>query len=144
HPKGVQATVAAVPILVLTDVCYTSLLNSFYMDAAAFSSLLLMAGAAVWISAGKESRPAQLGLFFVAALLFVTSKPQHAIWCCFPALFMAVSGTRARLRSLRVPAAGMAAIILAAGVYIERTADRGYKGLVLFDVLFNRIGLEGP
>ena len=52
QPRGVQAVVAAVPLLLLTDVCYTAILNSFYMDAAAFSSLILMAGVAVWISAG--------------------------------------------------------------------------------------------
>ncbi len=142
--KRVQAVVAAVPLLLLTDVCYTALLNSFYMDAVAYCSLLLMAGAAAWISAREELRTGQLALFFVAALLFVTSKTQHAIWCFIPALFLAVSGTRTRQRRLRMISLGMAALVVAAGVYMERTADRAYKGQALFNVLFYRIGSEGP
>jgi hypothetical protein len=144
YPKRVQAVVAAVPLVLLTDVCYTALLNSFYMDTIAFCSLLLMIGTAVWISAGREPRTGQLALFFVAAQLFVTTKPQHAIWSFFPALFLAASYPRTRLRGLRLAALGMAALVFAAGVYMERTADRGYKGQALFNVLFNRIGLEGP
>jgi hypothetical protein len=38
----------------------------------------------------------------------------------------------------------MAALVFASGVYMERTADRAYKGQALFNVLFYRIGLEGP
>jgi hypothetical protein len=144
RPKHVQAVVAAVPVLLLTDVCYTALLNSFYMDTVAFCSLLLMAGTAVLISTGDEPRTGQLALFFVAALLFVTSKTQHAIWSFFPALFLAASCTRTRQRRLRAATLGMAALVFTSGVYIERTADPGYKGQALFNLLFYRIGLEGP
>ena len=144
RPKHVQAVVAAIPLLLLTDVCYTALLNSFYMDTVAFCSLLLMAGTAVLISTGDEPRMGQLALFFVAALLFVTSKTQHAIWSFFPALFLAASCTRTRQRRLRVATLGMAALVFASGVYMERTADPGYKGQALFNLLFYRIGLEGP
>jgi len=144
NPKRVQVVVAAVPLLLLTDVCYTALLNSFYMDTAAFCSLLLMAGTAVLISAEEELRTGQIALFFVAALLFVTSKTQHAIWSFFPALFLAASCTRTMRRGLRVATLGMAALVFVSGVYMERTADRAYKGQALFNLLFYRIGLEGP
>jgi hypothetical protein len=144
RPKHVQAVVAAVPLLLLTDVCYTAILNSFYMDTVAFCCLLLMAGTAVLISAGEELRTGQLALFFVAALLFVTSKTQHAIWSFFPALFLAASCIRTRQRGLRVAVLGMAALVFVSGVYMERTADRAYKGQALFNLLFYRIGLEGP
>ena len=144
RPKRVQAVIAAVPLLLLTDVCYTALLNSFYMDTAAFCGLLLMAGTAVWISAAEKPRAGQLALFFVAALLFVTSKTQHAIWSFLPALFLAASGLRTRQRRLRAVTLGMAALVFASGVYMERTADRAYKGQALFNVLFYRIGSEGP
>jgi hypothetical protein len=39
---------------------------------------------------------------------------------------------------------GMAALVFASGVYMERTADPGYKGQALFNLLFYRIGLDGP
>ena len=144
RPKRVQVVAAVVPLLLLTDVCYTALLNSFYMDAVAFCSLLLMAGTAIWISAGEEVRTGRVALFFVAALLFVTSKTQHAIWSFFPALFLAFCCTRARQRRLQVATLGMAALVFASGVYMERTADRAYKGQALFNLLFYRIGSEGP
>src|SRR5205814_1164720 len=73
HTKPAQVVIAAAPILLLTDICYTSFLNSFYMDAVAFCALLLMAGAAIWISTMEEPRTGPLVLFFVAAMLFVTS-----------------------------------------------------------------------
>jgi hypothetical protein len=143
-PKRVQTVVAGVPLLLLTDVCYTALLNSFYMDTAAFCGLLFMAGTAVWISAVERPRMGQLALFLVAALLFVTSKTQHAIWSLFPALFLAASGVRTRRPGLRTATLGMAALVFACGVYMERTADRAYKGQALFNLLFYRIGSEGP
>jgi hypothetical protein len=143
RPKRVRIVVAAVPLLLLTDVCYTALLNSFYMDAVAFCSLLLMAGTAVWMSVEEEPRTGRFALFFVAALLFATSKTQHALWSCFPALFLAASAFRTRLRGLRVAALGMAALVFVSGVYMVRTADPGYKGQALFNVLFYRIGSEG-
>jgi hypothetical protein len=142
--KAFQAIVGVVPVLLLTDVCYVALLNSFYMDAVAFCSLLLMVGAAVWISAAPEPRARQLALFFVGAIFFVTSKTQHAIWSFFPALFLVASSTRATRRSLRLAALCMAGLVFASGVYMERTADLAYKGQALFNVLFYRIGSEGP
>jgi hypothetical protein len=144
QPKRVQGLVAAVPLLLFTDVCYTALLNSFYMDAVAFCSLLLMAGTAVWISAESQPAIGQLTFFFVAGLLFATSKTQHAIWSVFPTLFLIASALRSNRRSLRMVALVMAAIVFGGGVYLERVADRAYKGQALFNVLFYRISSQGP
>lgn len=144
QPKRVQAILFAVPLLLLTDVCYVAILNSFFMDAVAFCSLLLMTGAAVWISVEEEPRAGQIVLFFIAALLFVTSKTQHSIWSFLPALFLVCSCRRARLPGLRGAALAMAMLVFAAGIYMERTADRAYKGQALFNVLFYRIGSQGP
>jgi hypothetical protein len=143
RPKPVQVVVGAVPLLLLTDVCYAAFLNSFFMDTVAFCSLLLMTGTAVWISAEKEPTKGQLALFFVAGLLFVTSKTQHAIWSFFPALFLITACFRTARRGRRVAAIFMAALAFCSGVYMERTADRAYKGQALFNVLFYRIGSQG-
>lgn len=48
-PWGLSA-VAGMAILAFTDVWYAAYLNSFYMDAAALSSLLLMVSAAACIA----------------------------------------------------------------------------------------------
>jgi hypothetical protein len=143
QPKRVQAITGLVPLFLLTDVCYAAFLNSFYMDAIALSSLLLMAGAAAWISTEKHPQSGQFLIFFVAALLFVTSKTQHAIWSFLPAGFLAVSRIRTPKRATRLAALAMAALVFASGIYMERTADRAYKGQALFNVLFFRIGSEG-
>jgi hypothetical protein len=144
QPKRIQFVIGIVPLLLLTDVCYTALLNSFYMDAIAFCSLLLMTGTALWVMAEKEPHPGQVAIFFSAALLFVTSKTQHAIWAFLPALFLLTAGFRTRNRGLRPAALAMAALVFASGVYMERTADRAYKGQALFNLLFFRIGSQGP
>jgi hypothetical protein len=144
RPKAVQAVAAAVPVLLLTDVCYTAYLNSFYMDAVAFCSLLLMAGVAVWICADREPGVGQLALFFAGGLLFATSKTQHAIWSFVPAVFLIVSCLRTRRSGVRAAGMVMAAVVFCSGVYMERTADRGYKGQAMFNVLFYRIGSQGP
>jgi len=144
HSKPAQAILGAIPLLLLTDVCYAALLNSFYMDAAAFCGLLLMAGAAVWISVASAPRIGQLAAFFTAALLFVTSKTQHAIWFFFPALFLVVSGLRMRSRRPFLASLGMAAIVVGGGVYMIHTADQAYKGQAMFNLLFSRIGAQGP
>jgi len=115
-PKHVQAVVAAVPLLLMTDVCYTALLNSFYMDTVAFCSLVLMAGTAVLISSVEEPRTGQLALFFVAALLFATSKTQHAIWSFFP---RSVSG-RFRHSYQATPPPGGFARHVCAGLRLRR------------------------
>jgi hypothetical protein len=143
-PAWVQAVTAGVPLLIFTDACYAAMLNSFYMDAAAFCSLLLLTAIAVWMSAGEEPRIGQLVLFFFAACLFVTSKTQHAIWAFFPAGFLVAASIGSKTRLLRVLAWGMAAVVLIAGVTMEVTADRAYKGQALFNVLFARIGAQGP
>jgi hypothetical protein len=60
YPKRIQALVAAVPLLLLTDICYTSYLNSFYMDTVAFCSLVLMVGVAVRPArGGRAGEPAR-------------------------------------------------------------------------------------
>ena len=74
YPKHLQAVVASVTLLLLTDVCYAAVLNSFYMDAVAFCSILLMVGAGAWISTEEKVGTGQLALFFVSALLFRSAE----------------------------------------------------------------------
>ena len=172
----VQAVSAVLPLVVFTDVCYTAYLNSFYMDAAALSGLLLMTAAAVWMTArwdhgcnsvgqpimaaagfraGAWTRwkarpqarlPAPHGLplsvFVLAALLFVTSKSQHAVWMGLPAALLIAWGFqwKARWRAVACSAAGL---VLLAGAGILTTTDAAYRGEALFNVVFFRLGPAG-
>ena len=137
-----QAASAALPLVIFTDVCYTAYLNSFYMDAVAFCSLLLMAAAAVWMTAGAP-RAAPLCVFALAALLFVTSKTQHAVWMGLPAaLLISRTGLLAcrKARALAWSAAGM---VLLAGTLMLISTDGAYRGQAMFNVLFYRLGPAG-
>ena len=122
---------AILPFLIFTDVCYTAYFNSFYMDAASLCGLLLMAASGIALL--TTPRPAfALALFTLAALLFVTSKSQHAIWAILPAaLLLTDRRTMAR--------AAAAAAILLAGVLMLANTDGAYRGQALFNVIFFRV-----
>ena len=136
QPKWAQAAIAAVPILIFTDVCYAAYCNTFYMDAATLSGLLLMTALAVWIVLAGPNRIAGIVLFTAAAMLFVLSKTQHAVWMVFPAAFLATRGRRAGWIA--------AALVMLAGIGMLVTSDRSYRGQAMFNVLFYRLGRQEP
>ena len=137
-----QAASAALPLLVFTDVCYTAYLNSFYMDAAALGALLVMSASAVWLAADPAPRAAPLAVFALAALLFVTSKTQHAVWMVLPAALLFARGVRWKAR-WRAPAWSAAAAVLMAGAAMLASTDASYRGQAMFNVLFFRLGPAG-
>jgi hypothetical protein len=128
--------------VVFTDICYTAYLNSFYMDAAALCGLLLMTASAVWMTARTPPRAAPLCVFALAALLFVTSKTQHAVWMWLPATLLIAWGVQWN-RRWRAAAWSAAGLVLVAGAGMLITTDRAYRGEALFNVLFFRLGPAG-
>jgi hypothetical protein len=136
-----EVAVSLAAVAIFTDVCYTAYLNSFYMDAGALCALLLMAASAVWIAGEERPSVGRLMLFAAAALLFVTSKAQHAVWMILPALFLVACGVRTK--ALRGPAWGAAGMVLAAGLYILGTTDPAYRGQAMFNVVFYRLAPRG-
>ena len=142
--RGWRAQLAstALPLVAFTDVCYTAYLNSFFMDAAALSGLLLMTAAAVWMTACASPRAAPLCVFVLAALLFVTSKSQHAVWMGLPAALLIAWGVQWK-RRWRAAAWSAAGLVLLAGAGILTTTDPAYRGEALFNVLFFRLGPAG-
>jgi hypothetical protein len=138
----VQAASAALPLVVFTDVSYTAYLNSFYMDAAALCGLLLMTAAAIWITARISPRAAPLRVFVLAALLFVTSKTQHAVWMGLPAALLIAWGFQWN-RRWRVAAWSAAGLLLMAGAAMLISTDGAYRGQAMYNVLFFRLGPAG-
>jgi len=120
---------ALLPVLIFTDVCYTAYFNSIYMDAASLCGLLLMVAGAVALIT-RERKNVALAIFTLAALLFATSKAQHAMWAILPAAF---------LFSRRGVARFCALAILIAGGLIVTTTDESYRGQALFNVIFYRL-----
>jgi hypothetical protein len=134
-------TAALAPALIFTDVCYTAYFNSFYMDAVALCGLLLMTACAVWIAAGEQITARQAILFTAAALLFATSKAQHAVWMMLPAAFLVACGIR--VRDLRRVAWSGAAAVLVAGCWMLASTDQAYRGQAMFNLLFYRLAPHG-
>jgi hypothetical protein len=138
---GRRWTAALAPVLIFTDVSYTAYLNSFYMDAAALSGLLLMTAGAVWIASGEQMSARQGIVFTGAALLFVTSKAQHAVWMTLPAAFLIACGVWRR-ESRRVAWCGAGVVVLA-GCWMLASTDQAYRGQAMFNVLFYRLAPRG-
>jgi hypothetical protein len=137
-----QAAIAIAPLLIFTDILYTANLNSFFMDTAALCGLFLMVASALWMTAGAAPRIAPLAVFVLAALLFVTSKAQHAIWMVLPAALLLAWGVQWSGR-YRAMAWSAAALVLVAGAAILGSTDASYRGQAKFNVLFNRFGPAG-
>ena len=146
----VQAASAAIPLLAFTDICYTAYLNSFYMDAAALGALLVMSAAAVWMTAPWSGLPGchapvrgrMLAVFTLSALLFVTSKAQHAVWMVLPAALPIAWGVQWKAR-WRAAAWSAAALVLVAGAAMLGSTDASYRGQAMFNVVFFRLGPAG-
>ena len=132
----------AFAILLFTDVCYVSYLNSFYMDAAALCGLLLLTACAVRIAMTPEPGSAILLVYGFGAFLFAASKAQHALWALPPALFLGVFSFRWRVH--RTLGLVVAVGVLASGVCAVILADPVNRGQALYNQLFFRIGVGGP
>jgi hypothetical protein len=127
--------IAAAAIFIFTDVHYVSYFNSFYTDAVALLGLLLMTALAVHIAmTGLQTRNAIL--FCFAALLFIGSKPPHAIWGFLPAAFIALSGGRRGLP--------FALILLAASAITLWLSPTGYTAQPLFTLVFSKLARQSP
>lgn len=132
---------AVLPLAIFTDICYTAYLNSFFMDTVALCALLVMAASAVWMTVSALSRLAPLCVFAIAALLFATSKSQHAVWAALPAALLIAHGWRGGAR--RGLAWSAALLVLLAGVAMLAATDAAYRGQAMFNVLFYRLGPAG-
>ena len=132
-----RAAFWAVVVFMFCDVMYVSYLNSFYMDVAAYLSLLL--AAVLYLRLLYRRRPVEAITLVVCCLVLVTSKPQHAIlgfWLA--ALFWLTRDILFNGR--RLVAAGVSgALLFASGATFRFAAPAGYAGRGCFNVVFWQI-----
>jgi hypothetical protein len=114
-----------------------------YIDGVYICSLLLISAAALWMTAATPPRAAALFVFALAAIVFVTSKAQHAVWMGLPAALLIARGVRWRLWRWRALAWSAAGLVLLAGACMLGSTDASYRGQALFSVLFYRLGPAG-
>jgi hypothetical protein len=143
-PAWGRCATAGVGILAFTDVSYASYMNTFYMDAVAFCSLLLLAAAAVRIAVADQPSASLVLLYGLAGLMYVTSKSQHALWAILPAAFLAYMSLQWRKPAIRRLGLIAALVLLAGGAIELATVDPGYPAQALFNKLFFQIGVAGP
>jgi hypothetical protein len=134
-PRGPRLLIPALAIFIFTDVHYASYFNSFYTDAVALLALLLMTALAVHIAI-TGMRKWNAIMFCFAAVLFIGSKPPHAIWGFLPAGFIALFGRRRGIP--------FACILLAASALTLWLAPTGYTAEPLFTLVFSKLARQGP
>lgn len=140
----VRLVVGGLAIWIFTDVAYAAYFNSFYAEAMALVSLLLMLIAALHIVAAHQMRwPVWVG-FTLAALFFVTSKAQYATAGIFPALFVLLAPISLPGIGRRLLRTGLCALIIVAIVGELRTTAPWYKGVAEFDIVFSNIPKTSP
>jgi hypothetical protein len=126
---------AAAAIFIFTDVHYVSYFNSFYTDTAALLGLLLTVALAVHIAV-TGMRKTNAILFCFAALLFIGSKPPHAIWGFLPAAFIALVGGKREW--------SLASVLLAASAFTLWLSPAGYTAEPLFTLVFSKLARQSP
>jgi hypothetical protein len=132
-PPWRRLLIAGAAVFVFTDVGYVAYFNSFYTDTVALIGLLLAVVFGVELAVSGAGS-VNLILFCLAALLFIGSKPQHAIWGFLPAGFVALIG--------RKRGAVAALVLIAASVLTIRLSRPDYRAAALFSLLFSKLAAE--
>jgi hypothetical protein len=135
-------TAAVLLVFVFTDVAYAAPLNSFYGQAASFVFLVLTLGiAAVGIRRGGLSG-GWLPAYFLAAALFVCSKPQEALQAPILAVLgVALGGKEGRRR---IAATALAAALIATAWIYFRATPPALRRVALYHALFVELLPNSP
>ena len=137
-PTVPRVLLALLVVWIFTDVLYVAYFNSFYSDTTAWLSLLAMAVAALHIVCRSPGPQLWWSIYAAAAIGFVTSKPQHAVWAIFPMAFAAVMNWRASgLR--RIFGAALCLALLTLSLLEFTTLPGPMKAMPLFDVVFLKL-----
>jgi hypothetical protein len=129
-------TAAALLVFVFTDVAYAAPLNSLYGQAASLVFLALTLGiAALAIRRGALSG-AWLPAYFLAAALFVCSKPQEALQAPILAALGVALAEKGRTRAA---ALGFAALLLAGAFFYFRATPPELRRVALYHAVFTEL-----
>ena len=136
-PGFAWLSIAAVAVVVFADTGNVAYANTFYTDTAALIGAMAAVPAAVLLA--RERRPLWLLLFIAAALLFVASKAQHAVFAVIPAVFLLAMALCAGERKFRIAAMIAAIGIPAAAGWVLAATPAWYFQVNRFNVEFHRI-----
>ena len=131
---------AAAGLWVFTDVGLVSYLNSFYSDAAAMVGAMIMVPAALCLLSPDAPRRWLAVCFGLGALLFVTSKGQHAALApVVVAVLLIAAWTKPAERGTRALAVGLALVLIAGTCWIFVETPYWYKAENRFTLVFYKL-----
>lgn len=129
----------AAALWIFLDVSYISYFNTFYTDATAILGAMLMLSSALWMAAEKPGTLPTI-CFFSGALLFLTSKAQHAATVPLLVGFLIA----ARWRRGRALTAICAIAMLAGAAWVILLTPDSYKAQPRFTLVFSKILPSSP
>ncbi len=138
---GIRWWIAAIASLwIFMDVAYVAYCNSFYTDAAALiGAMAAVSLTPVLIGRIKTARVGAIVLFGAGALLYVTSKGQHALFGPLPAALLCVIAWKAAHGKAKVAAFVAAAVVLCGSAWTLGETPYWYKSQPRFNLIFARI-----
>jgi hypothetical protein len=132
-----RLTFAGLLLFFFSDVGYAAYFNSLYSATASYLFLLLLAGVVLCLARGGAS-PGLVAAYWLAALLFVTSKPQESVQAPLLALLALLLVREWRGPGRGLATAALAAVLCLAGaLYYFRTPP-----MLKTEALYNSVFLE--
>jgi len=134
-----RMAMALAALWIFADVGFVAYLNTFYSDVPAMLGGLAAIFLAVLLARSQKISLPLLGLFGLAALFYVTSKAQHALFGIIPLAAAAWFGWRSRSPRCRL-VAGLVAVALAAGMtWVIDSTPGWYTAQSRFNLIFLKI-----
>jgi hypothetical protein len=143
-PRAAWWVAAAAGLWIFTDVGFVSYLNSFYSDAAAIVGAMIMVPAALCLLSPDAPRRWLAVCFGLGALLFLTSKGQHAAMAPVVAavLLIAAWQTPSKTpadRGTRALAVGLTVILIGGTCWVFVETPYWYKAENRFTLVFYKL-----
>ncbi len=130
-------TAAILLVLVFTDVAYAAPLNSLYGQAASLVFFLVTVGIAALAIRRGGLPGAWLPAYFIAAALFVCSKPQEALQApLLAALGAGLAGGNTRRRGTAIV---LALLLLGVAIVYFRATPRELRRVALYHTVFTEL-----
>ncbi len=134
-----RIVMALAALWIFADVGFVAYLNTFYSDVPAMLGGLAAIFLAVLLARSQRAGLPLLGLFGLAALFFVTSKAQHALYGAIPLSAAIWFGWRSRNPRGRL-VAGLVAVALVAGmIWVIGRTPGWYTAQSRFNLIFLKI-----
>ena len=133
---GFRFAMSAAALWIFADAGLIVYLNSFFTDAPAILGGLAALVLALLLGSAATIRALPLVLFGCASLAFVLSKAQHGLLGPVAAAFLLYLAYRETRRSMRAVQCSLAALVLAATVWMFASTPGSYTAQARFNLIF--------